>query len=115
MGKKLTQKEIEKRESFKEYYVCKIENFKISVTSRQYKVNFPDITKTDGKIKEGPFLGYYPTLIDAIKDIKDQLMRNKIKGSETLPEVMKRLEEFNIEFKEIMKKLKVLEDKSSTL
>lgn len=115
MGKKLTQKEIEKKESFPEDYLCMIENFKVSVTSRQYKVNLPDITKQNGNKVKGATLGYYPTLRDAIKDIKDQLMRYKIKGADTLTEVMKRMEEFNLEFNKIMEKLQTIEEVTKEL
>lgn len=93
-----------------EKLVCKFEHWKIYTDPRNYiVVDSRTETKRKGVFRKGEVLGYHRTLTDALEDIYEAGLKEKVMNSKTVENLAKAVENYHREFMDRIKGLKQLE------
>ena len=93
-----------------EKLVCKFEHYKIYTDPRNYIVRDGRTeTRNKGVFRVGKALGYHRTLTDALEDIYQMSLKDKVVNSKTLENLAKAVENYHTEFMKGIIGLKQLE------
>lgn len=90
--------------------IFRLGKFYVYADARQYILRKGAPRKgKDGKMRVSKYATFHTSLEDCVQEMYDQMRKEKIMGSKTLEVVLKRLSEFQQDFRKLVRPLEELE------